>query len=230
MKKYIPILFIISLYLCVPVSATELFSKQYNGALYDTEPLSPGQIEISYDSGIPYVIVAFQNGVDMWVGNDFDTSGYGTGYPRIDSIRWYCYDAWPPPAGFDGSYLAIYDYVSGTPADIIWPIDGNPMWVVPSDNGFRDFTVDWQTTTHTFVAANNQYNDYPNCDPFLTDDNLTDQNHSWVASGSNWQRFKDNANLQETTGGYNNLMLRMLITPSSEIESNSLGNIKAMYR
>jgi len=104
------------------------------------------------------------------------------------------------------------------------------MWVVPSDTGFQDFVVDWQTTTHTFVAANNQYTDYPECDPFLTDSNLTDQNHSWVASGSTWQRFNDNDSLQDTINGYNNLMMRVIITPSTEIESNSIGAIKAMYR
>ncbi|MCP4230719.1 MAG: hypothetical protein GY771_11320 [bacterium] len=210
--------------------ALEIYSDLYNGTELFPSPLQKGQIELKYDSGIPYVIVAFNNGVDMWVGNDFDTTEHSTGYPRIDSIRLYCYDAWPPPAGFDGSYLAIYDYTNGAPGDMIWPTDSNPMWIVPSDNGFQDFTVDWQTTTRTFVTANNQYNDYPNCDPFLTDDNLVDQNHSWVASDSTWQRFKDNDSLQDTTNGYNNLMMRVIITPSTEIESSSLGGIKAMYR
>jgi hypothetical protein len=215
---------------CFTPQAGEIYSDRFDGNEFFSTPARKGQVELKYDSGIPYVIVAFNNGADMWVGNDFNTSDHSSGYPRIDSIRWYCYDAWPPPPGFDGSYLAIYNFTNGAPGSMIWPTDSNPMWIVPSDNGFQDFTVDWRTTTHTFVAANNQYNDFPYCDPFLTDDNLVDQNHSWVASGSTWQRFKDNDALQETTGGYNNLMMRVIITPSSEIESDSLGGIKAMYR
>lgn len=188
----------------------------------------PGQIELYYDTGIPYVIVTFENGADMWVGNDFNTSEYGS-FPYINKIRWYCYDAWPN-VGFDGSYLAIFAMVGGIPGSVIWPTDGYPIWIVPSENGFQDFTVGWQITTHTFLVANNQFNDFPDCDPFLVDNNPTDKNHSWVASGSTWQRFKNNSGLQETLNGYNNLMMRLIITPENSIETGSIGKIKALYR
>ena len=83
-----------------------LHSEYYTSEIVSAPTVEKGQIELKYDNGTPYIMVAFENGDNMWVGNDFDTSTYSDTYPNIDKFRIYCSDSWPNDE-FDGSYIAI---------------------------------------------------------------------------------------------------------------------------
>ena len=157
-----------------------------------------------------------------WFGNDFNVSTLNAtcvSRLKIMSSDGLTNDRW------DGFRIALFGF-SGSPGSIIWPESGIPMFVRGSGNGFVwcEFAVSWALPggTSAFLAAQEQYYSYPDCDPYCFDNNLVNLGHTWQKSPSTEWTLN-------TSGMYRNLMLRVFVADSQEVAPTSLGRIKALY-
>lgn len=189
--------------------------------------VSADVVELQYDNGVRAMNLAWYTGAGHWVGNDFDLSTLKTRHNVVRQIKLFTSPYWPDN-NYDGFRLALFSFAGGVPGSRLWPAAG-PRFVKPTGGeGFKEFWVDYFLNTPEFVAAVEQYYDYPNCDPYFCDSNPTFLGHSWQKEGS--------AAWTELTGiepyPYRNLMLRVMVfLDYSEIAvtPSSLGRVKALY-
>lgn len=185
-------------------------------------------VELQYDNGARAMNLAWYTGAGHWVGNDFDLSTLKTSHNVVRQIKFFTSPFWPNNT-YDGFRLALFSFGGGVPGSRLWPEAGDPRYVQPTGGeGFKEFWVDYFLKTPEFVAAVEQYYDYPNCDPYFCDSNPTFRGHSWQKEGA--------AAWKELTGiepyPYRNLMLRVIVFLNySEIGvlPSSLGRVKALY-
>jgi hypothetical protein len=186
-------------------------------------PELDGSRVLRWDNGSPNSFIAWHTGGGAWVGNDFDISTLAS-YNRVKRIWLYSTPAWPN-SRWDGWRLGIFAFAGGVPGSLIWgpKFDrgttggygwnyGDVYWVLPGG-------------VLSFVAAMNQYYNYPNCDPFAVDDNATFRGHSWVYYDGDWTFLSTNAD------PYRNLMLRVAVDDEQnpEVAPGSWGRLKALY-
>ena len=94
---------------------------------------------------------------------------------------------------------------------------------VGANFGWCDFKVGWGLGgTSRFAVGQEQFFDWPECDPFCFDDGecAGGTNHTWFKCDDAWSKF----------GASNTLMLRVVITPGGAVAPTSLGRVKALYR
>ncbi|NIT37183.1 MAG: hypothetical protein GTN49_11930, partial [candidate division Zixibacteria bacterium] len=79
-----------------------------------------------------------------------------------------------------------------------------------------------------FVAAQEQFYNNPNCDPFSVDNNTVFRDHSWQYYLAKWEKLQ----LEQEAGPYRNLMVRVWVEPGIEfpgVAPSSIGRVKALY-
>jgi hypothetical protein len=185
-----------------------------------------GTLELQWDSGKPSWLITWRSGAGVWVGNDFDVSTVKT-YPYIQKVRFYSTPTWPN-GSWDGFYLAVYSFAGGVPGSMMWPAGGRGKYVRGTTTGYewQNFNVGWTLPSgvRKFVAAVEQFYDYPNCDPHLVDDNATFRKHSWTYYQGNWHPLSNKT-------GYYNLMLRVIVDDDHNpgVAPATVGRVKALY-
>jgi hypothetical protein len=181
------------------------------------------EYELKWDTGVWGGSSAYANGKDLWWGNDFGVSTL-KGDWRIKDVRVYC-SQWPN-GRFDGFRIALFELVGSTPGNIIWPPGGTPRWVKPT--GPRQklwcaFGVNWALPRDNvrFLAAVEQFYNYPNCDPVSHDDAFQrGQGHSWIKLNGRWINYDKE---------HENIMLRVVVIEATAVTPISFGKVKAVY-
>jgi len=195
-------------------------------------PISYDQstLELSWDNGSRRWSIAWYTGAGSWVGNDFTISTLKTSYVKILKYKYYTRGAWPN-VGWDGMRFAFYSFGGGVPGSMLWPTSGNGYFFVPSAGTaghiWVEFDVDWTCPSQSFVAAQEQFYNYPTCDPFALDNNTTFMGHSWKYYGGTWGPY-----LRESDPDYRNLMIRVWVETGQEfpgVAPSSVGRVKALY-
>jgi hypothetical protein len=142
----------------------------------------------------------------------------------VKYLRIYCHRGGPNEnEEWDGFRIAIFDFEDAVPGKILWPTNGEPLWVRPeigSYCGWYDFRVDWMGPWNVFLAAVEQYYDPPNCDAVSFDAGSWQSEHTWYAVDGAWMRFDQGTNL----------MLRVQAELQGGVAPSSLGRVKALYR
>ena len=180
-------------------------------------------LELKWDNGTRRWSMAWYTGLDSWVGNDFDMSTLTTGW-WIQTIKVMSGASWPN-GRWDGFRLGVFTFSGGLPASRLY----GPTFVRGSGAGYRwcgfNFGMwQWSLLGHKrFVAAVEQYYNYPDCDPYVLDGNRTFQRRSWQCQGGKWERLVGIA-------GYRNLMVRVVINDMIAVAPTSVGRVKALYR
>jgi hypothetical protein len=187
-----------------------------------------GLQELGYDNGSRALQLAWYTGAGFWVGNDFDVSTLKTTHNVLCEMKYFTSPYWPNN-GYDGFRIAVFDFSTGLPGARLWPEGQAGRYVKPTGGeGFKTFWVNYYLKTKKFVAAVEQYYDYPNCDPYYCDSNPTFLAHSWQKEGEKpWEPL-----VGLDPYPYRNLMLRVIVYVGySEIgvTPTSLGRVKALY-
>ncbi len=191
-------------------------------------PSSPAHdmtLELRWDNGWGMWWYCWYTGRGYWVGNDFDISTIKT-FGTIKTIKLQLRSNWPN-TGWDGVRAGIYAF-ERVPGSLIWPTAGGPYFFKPTGRtGWHEIPVAWvlPAGVRKFVAAAEQYYDYPNCDPFLIDNNPTFRGHTWHYLAGKWEPF-----YHAPIAPYRNLMLRVVVGKESvAVAPTSLGRVKALY-
>ena len=183
-------------------------------------------MELKWDNGAGRWWLVWFTGSDTWVGNDFDVSTIKT-YGGLKTFRIQLRSDWPN-VGWDGGRMAIFSFGGGVPGSIIWPTSGTPKFILPTGTtGWKDFDVTWVLPgAKKFMAAWEQFYNYPNADPFLIDGNPTFMGHSWQYLQGSWAPFE-----QENVLPYRNVMVRMIVDNEQNpaVAPSSIGRVKALY-
>ncbi|NIT37184.1 MAG: hypothetical protein GTN49_11935 [candidate division Zixibacteria bacterium] len=201
-------------------------------ALAAAMPFYQATMELAWDNGQRRWSVVWYTGAQSWVGNDFNVSTLKTKYTKILKYKYYTRGAWPN-GRWDGMRFAFYNFVGGVPASMLWPTSGNPYFFKPSagieGHIWVEFDVNWNCPTPAFVAAQEQFYNNPNCDPFSVDLNPTNLKHSWQYYNARWALLELDF---PGAGPYRNLMVRVWVEPGIEfpgVAPSSIGRVKALY-
>lgn len=183
-------------------------------AAYGTE------YELKWDNGEWQLSIAAQKGKDVWWGNDFDVSTLKADW-RIKTTRVFCRRDWPNNK-WDGFRIAYFGFTGGIPDSIIWPENAEPKWVKPTGTEkmfWSDFGVNWALPRgrFKFLAAVEQFYNYPDCDAPCFDSEMYNKRHTW-RNYPVWEVYK-----------YHNLMVRVIVEEATAAAPASLGRIKALY-
>jgi len=183
-------------------------------------PAYDATLELKWDSGSSSYQIAYYTGAGAWVGNDFDISTLA-GYRAVASMRVYTSTTWPN-SQWEGFRLGIFDYTSSVPGSLLW----GPKFAMGSRTGWNNFSVGWTLPTgkDAFIAAVEQYYNYPNCDPHVVDNNSNFLRHSWAYYAGRWGYYSN------STPGYYNLMIRVIVNNETlAVEPASLGAVKSLF-
>jgi hypothetical protein len=198
----------------------------YMAPTYDQSTL-----ELAWDNGSRRWSVHWDTGAGAWVGNDFDVSTLKTEYAKILKFKFYTRDTWPNTS-WDGFGIGFYNFSGGVPGSMLWPTSGSSGYLfVPSGvtgHVWVECDIDWVCPSVKFVAAEHQYYNEPNCDPYTLDTNPTFQEHSWEYRSGAWSLHQEYPNLTP----YRNVMIRVLIETGQTfpgIAPSSIGRVKALY-
>jgi hypothetical protein len=187
-----------------------------------------GLYELGYDTGSKALQLAWYTGAGFWVGNDFDVSTLKTKHNIVREIKYFTSPHWPN-GRYDGFRIALFEFSSGLPGAKLWPTSTEGRFVKPAgDEGFKTFWVNYYLGTKKFVAAVEQFYDYPDCDPYYCDGNATFLAHSWQKEPEqNWVPLAG-----KNPYPYRNLMLRVIVRicfSDIGVTPTSLGRVKALY-
>jgi hypothetical protein len=92
-----------------------------------------------------------------------------------------------------------------------------------------EFDVNWTCPSRKFVAAQEQFYNHPNSDPFSVDNNTIFREHSWKYIEGSWAKYESTS---PGFGPYRNLMIRVWVEPGIEfpgVAPSSIGRVKALY-
>jgi hypothetical protein len=185
-------------------------------------PATDDTVELKWDSGFSRWWLCWYTGADTWVGNDFDISTI-SGYRAVQAIKLQSRSDWPN-VGWDGFRLGIFDFKGGVPGSLLW----GPKFVVPTGStGWKEFSVGWTLPSgvYKFLAGQEQYYNYPTCEPFAVDSNPTPVRHSWMYMRGSWSPFEVSG-----VGPYRNVMLRVIVNNATlALTPTSIGRVKALY-
>jgi hypothetical protein len=112
----------------------------------------------------------------------------------------------------------------------VWPGNGIPQFVIPEGGpegggyyNWYEFPVGWPPSDmRRFAAGQEQFFDWPECDPFCFDDGGASgvETHTWFGYDGVWSKAEEP----------NNLMLRVVAGYYGAVAPTSLGRIKALYQ
>ena len=189
-------------------------------APYAEPPASDATLELKWDNGTALAFFANETGAGYWVGNHWDLSTISC-YRTIIAVKIYSCIPWPN-FRWDGLRLGIYAFAGGTPTSLLW----GPKYfkATLASEGWCDYSVGWTLPAgnKAFVAAAEQYYDFPNVDPFAVDNNTTFRGHSWECQTGRWVKLHG-------VGDFRNLMLRVVVSNTPGETPMSLGRVKALY-
>jgi hypothetical protein len=188
-------------------------------------PAYDGELELKWDSGTPAWWIAWSSGLGQWLGNDFDVSTIRK-YDGIKTIRVMTRLDWPNEA-WDGFRVGVYAF-NRVPGSLMWPTAGKGYFFKPKgETGWKDVPVNWTLPrgVTAFLAAWEQFYDYPNFDPYGIDDNPTFRRHTWEYWRDQWELFEHGSAYP-----YQNLMLRVVVSDDVAVAPTSLGRVKALYK
>ena len=194
-------------------------------AFYDQSTL-----ELSWDTGERRWSVAWYTGAGTWVGNDFDTTTLKTSYVKVLKFKMYTRDTWPNQV-WDGFRIGFYNFAGGVPGSQLWPTGGGGYFFKPSGASghvWVECDINWTCPAVKFVACEEQFYNYPNCDPFSLDNNTSFVGHTWEYIGGTWGPFTEYSNLTP----YRNAMIRVWVETGQEfpgVAPSSIGRVKALY-
>jgi len=187
--------------------------------------------ELSWDNGTRRWNYVWYTGAGAWTGNDFNVSTLLA--PGESAKLWrfkmYSRNDWPNTV-WDGFRIAIYNFTGGVPGSRLWPTSGTGYFFRPSipTNGhvWVECDINWMCPTNTFIVAEEQFYNHPNCDVFALDNNPTALNHSWEYYGGTWSLFSTSS-----VAPYRNLMIRVIVETDNftKVAPTSLGRVKALY-
>ena len=192
-------------------------------------PGSDATLELKWDTGTRRWSIAWYTGADAWVGNDFDLSTI-SGYKAISKFKFYTRGAWPN-VGWDGMRFAFYAFRGGVPGSMLWPTSGNPYFFKPSNPDVNshiwvEFNINWTCPSAKFLAAQEQFYNNPNCDPYAVDNNTVFMRHSWHYYQGPWEP----ASYREPYEAYRNVMIRVFVDDETvSVSPTSVGRVKALY-
>jgi len=187
--------------------------------------------ELKWDEDTFRSSAAWYTGAGAWVGNDFSTATLKTSHVKILKFRMYSRGDWPNNV-WDGFRVGLFDFAGNVPGSRLWPTAGGGYFFRPSGpsgHAWVECNVNWICPAVKFVAAQEQYYDWPNCDPWSVDANDTFREHSWNYYAGVWSPL--NRALIEI-GPFYNLKLRVTVETGHTIpavEPASLGRVKALY-
>jgi len=196
-------------------------------------PLAHDQstLELKWDNGTRRWSIAWYTGAGSWVGNDFNVSTFKTSYVKILKFKMYTRDTWPNQV-WDGFRIGFYNFGGGVPGSMLWPTGGTGYFFKPSGAGghvWVECDINWTCPAVKFVACQDQFYNYPNCDPWSVDTNPTFLAHSWQYYGGTWSPLSASST---NITPYFNLMLRLWVEPGQEfpgVAPSSIGRVKALY-
>jgi hypothetical protein len=201
-------------------------------AFYAPSDYNPATLELKWDTGTRKWSVAWFTGAGAWVGNDFDTrTTLKTTHVKILKLRLYTRDNWPNRV-WDGFRVGVFAFAGGVPGSRLWPASGGGYYFKPSGGPghvWAECPVNWVCPAPGFMAAQQQYYNWPNCDPWAVDDNATFRERSWNYYGGAWSPL---SNALLDIKPYYNLMLRVRVETghtSPGVEPSSIGRVKALY-
>ena len=186
-------------------------------------------MELKWDNGQRRWSLVWRAGYeDSWVGNDFDVSTLKWARAVILKFKFYTRGAWPNER-WDGVRLGFYTFAGGVPGSMLWPTGGGGYFFKPSAgiqaHVWVECDINWTCPAAKFVAAEQQYYRYPNCDPFSLDSNPNFVRHSWMRSRGTWSPFET-----ESVLPYRNVMIRVFVDEdTAAVAPMSLGRVKALY-
>ncbi len=190
------------------------------GADYVVEraPYSDATVELKWDSGTVSMYLYQTVGENLWLGNDFDIATIST-YSHLRTVR---LNASANPGPWNGARLGVYAFAGGAPGSLLW----GPTLVVGTKEGWNDFNIGWTLPkgVTSFLAAVEQYYDYPNNDSIAVDDVRTPTGHTWIYFYTFWRKFN-------SPSGYSNVMVRVVMDDEHPhaVVPMSLGRVKALY-
>jgi hypothetical protein len=189
-------------------------------------------LELQWDNGSRRWSVAWYTGAGSWVGNDFDASTLKTTHVKVLKFKFYTRNDWPNQV-WDGFRVGFYNFGGGVPGSMLWPTGGGGYFFKPSGAGghvWVECDINWTCPTNKFVACEEQFYNWPNCDPWGVDNNPTFLRHSWVYYGGTWSPLTA-ANVQGIEPYYN-LMVRLWVETGQTfpgVAPSSVGRVKALY-
>jgi hypothetical protein len=219
----------IVLYVCVALAVVSV-AAWASDVIVERAPLAgptaadnehDAALELKYDNGTQQFFFVNYTGEGYWVGNDFDLSAI-SGYRAVTRLKVFSWGAWPN-GKWDGFRLGIYAVSGGTPGSLLW----GPTYFKPTRTtaGWCNYSIGWTLPpgNRMFLAAAEQYYDYPDVDPFAVDSNTTFMDHSWVYGSGSWVKLPG-------TAGYRNLMVRAVVNNITvDVAPTSVGRVKALY-
>jgi len=216
--------------IAVAAAGVQAADVAVDGDAYPTVASDPvnkdASLELSWDNGTRQWNIAWYTGTGAWVGNEFDLGTIST-YRAIRKIKFYSRSNWPN-AQWDGFHLGVFNFSGGIPGSMLWPTGGGGYFFKPtglSGHVWVEINIGWTCPAVTFVAAEGQYYNWPNCDPFAVDTNANFSGHSWEYYGGSWSP------LSTAADPYRNLMLRVIVDDETlAVAPASLGRVKALYR
>jgi hypothetical protein len=205
----------------------------YAGPAYAAPaPYDQATMELKWDNGLRRWSVIWYTGAGSWVGNEFNTSTLKTKHVKILKFKMYTRDDWPNTQ-WDGFRIGFYDFRGGVPGSMLWPTGGTPYFFKPSGlsgHVWVECDINWNCPSVSFVAAEEQFYNNPNGDPWSVDNNPTFLNHSWFYYEGSWSPLSG-INIEEIKP-YTNLMVRLWVEPGIEfpgVAPSSIGRVKALY-
>lgn len=190
-------------------------------------PTFDGTLELKWDNGTRRWSWAWYTGAGCWAANDFDLSTIST-YRTVKKMKFYTRDDWPN-GRWDGIRVAFFDFRGSIPGSKLWPTAAGGYFFRPSGlhgHVWVEINVGWTCPTTAFVAAEEQFYNYPNCDPYAVDNNPTFLRHSWHYYQGTWEYVS----LPAQYGPYYNVMIRVVVNDETvNVTPTSLGRVKALY-
>jgi hypothetical protein len=216
--------------ICIGVVGAQSADSIVDGAPSHFSVASPAgtdaTLELAWDNGTRSWNVSWIEARDIWVGNDFDV-GTISGYRAISTYKFYTQGLWPN-GRWDGVRLGFFNFAGGVPGSMLWPTSGGGYFFKPNapiyGHIWVECIIDWTCPAFKFVAAQEQFYNYPNNDPFAVDNNPTFLEHSWRYMPGRWQP------MTSAVDPYRNVMVRVVVNDETvDVSPTSLGRVKALY-
>jgi hypothetical protein len=194
-------------------------------------PYDQATMELKWDNGLRRWSVIWYTGAGSWVGNEFNTSTLKTKHAKILKFKMYTRDDWPNTQ-WDGFRIGFYEFRGGVPGSMLWPTGGIPYFFKPSGlhgHVWVECDINWTCPTVSFLAAEEQFYNNPNADPWSVDNNPTFLGHSWNYYEASWGPL---SGVTIDISPYFNLMVRVWVEPGIEfpgVAPSSIGRVKALY-
>jgi hypothetical protein len=186
-------------------------------------------LELLWDNGQRRWSIAWYTGAGSWVGNDFDVTTLKTSYVKILKYKYYTRGGWPNQ-GWEGMRFGVYNFAGGVPGSRLWPTSGGGYFWKPSGginaHIWAEFDVNWTCPAVKFLPAQEQFYNWPQCDPHSVDNNTSFMRHSWQYYAGSWSPYAG------VGDGYYNLMIRVWVETGIEypgVTPSSIGRVKALY-